>query len=150
MARVGRGRRGAPDELGLPHLAEVASSDAKRKVLAAWADGRKKRAAAFRAAHAKSGVEAPDTALLAWGSVIGVGELRSLEAVERAPGGEIAAGCLVPGAPRWQARAASVTEAVLSRPLDLPPGEILAGLDTTERIGTWTDTTRHPVHHEWR
>ena len=92
------------DKLGLPHLAEVASSDATRKVLAAWEDGRKKRAAAFRAAHAKSGVEAPDAALLAWGSVIGVGEFRSLEAVERAPGDEIAAGCLVPGAPRRQAR----------------------------------------------
>ncbi len=138
------------DELGLPRLAEVASSDATRKVLAAWADGPKKGAAAFRAAHAKSGVEAPDTALLAWGSVIGVDEVRALEAVERALGDEIAAGYLVPGAPRWQARAASVTAAVLSRPLDLPPGQTLAGMVTTERIGTWIDTTRHPVHQAWR
>ena len=43
-----------------------------------------------------------------------------------------------------------MTEAVLSRPLDLPPGQTLAGLVTTERIGTWIDGARHPVHQEWR
>ena len=43
-----------------------------------------------------------------------------------------------------------MTEAVLSRPLDLPPGQTLASLVTTERIGTWIDAARHPVHQEWR
>ena len=138
------------DELGLPHLAEVASSETTQKVLAAWAHGREKGAAAFRAAHAKSGVEPPDTALLAWGSVMSADEARALDAVERALGDAVAAGNLVPGAPRWQAKAAAITDAVLSRPLDLPPGQTLAGLVTTERIGTWIDTARHPVHQEWR
>ncbi len=138
------------DELGLPHLADVARSAATRTVLAAWAHGRKEGAAAFRAAHAKSGVEPPDTALLAWGSVMGVDEVRALDAVERALGDAVAAGTLVPGAPRWQTKAAAITDAVLSRPLDLPPGQTLAGLVTTERIGTWIDAARHPVHQEWR
>lgn len=40
--------------------------------------------------------------------------------------------------------------AVLSRSLDLPPGQTLAGLVTTERIGTWIDAARHPMHQEWR
>jgi len=138
------------DELGLPHLAEVARSATTRSVLAAWAHGRKEGAAAFRSAHARSGVEPPDTALLAWGSVMGVDELRALDAVERALGDAVAAGTLVPGAPRWQAKAAAITDTVLSRPLDLPPGQTLAGLVTTERIGTWIDAARHPVHQEWR
>ena len=138
------------DELALPHLADVARSETTQKVLAAWAHGRKEGAAAFRAAHAKSAVGPPDTALLAWGSVMGADEARALDAVERALGDAVAAGTLVPGAPRWRAKAAAITEAVLSRPLDLPPGQTLAGLVTTERIGTWIDTARHPVHQEWR
>lgn len=138
------------DELGLPHLADVARSEATQKVLAAWAHGYKKGAAAFRAAHANSGVEPPDTALLAWGSVMGVDEVRALEAVERALGDAVGAGSLVPGAPRWHAKAAAITDAVLSQRLDLPPGQTLAGLVTTERIRTWIDTARHPVHLEWR
>jgi hypothetical protein len=138
------------DELGLKHLADLARSSETEKVLAAWRQGREKGAAAFRVAHAKSGVEPPDTTLLAWGSIMGVDEVRALDIVESALGDAIAAGNLVPGAPRWHAKAASITEAVLSRPLDLPPGQTLAGLVTTERIGTWIDSARHPTHKEWR
>jgi hypothetical protein len=138
------------DELGLKHLADLARSSETEKVLAAWTQGRDKGAAAFRAIHAKSGVEPPDTTLLAWGSIMGVDEVRALDIVERALGDAIAAGDLVPGAPRWHSKAASITEAVLSRPLDLPPGQTLAGLVTTERIGTWIDSARHPMHQEWR
>jgi hypothetical protein len=138
------------DELGLKQLAEVARSQETQRVLAAWVQGRDKGAAAFRAAQAKSGVEPPDTALLAWGSIMGTDEARALDAVERALGDAVGAGDLLPGAPRWQAKAAAITEAVLSRPLDLPPGQTLAGLVTTERIGTWIDAARHPMHQEWR
>jgi hypothetical protein len=138
------------DELGLKQLAEVARSEETQKVLAAWVQGRDKGAAAFRAAQAKSGVEPPDTALLAWGSIMGTDEARALDTVERALGDAVGAGDLLPGAPRWQAKAAAITEAVLTRPLDLPPGQTLAGLVTTERIGTWIDAARHPMHQEWR
>jgi hypothetical protein len=138
------------DELGLKQLAELSRSEETGKVLAAWRHGRDKGAAAFRAAQTKSGVEPPDTDLLAWGSIIGVDEARALDAVERALGEAVGAGDLLPGAPRWQAKAAAITEAVLCRPLDLPPGQTLAGLVTTERIGTWIDAARHPMHQEWR
>ena len=80
------------DELGLKHLAEVARSEETQKVLAAWGRGRDKGAAAFRAAQAKSGVEPPDTALLAWGSIMGVDEARALDTVERALGDAVATG----------------------------------------------------------
>lgn len=138
------------DELGLKHLAELSRSDETGKVLAAWRHGRDKGAAAFRAAQGKSGVQPPDTELLAWGSIMGVDEARALDTVERALGDAIATGELFPGAPRWHAKAAAITEAVLSRPLDLPPGQTLAGLVTTERIGFWIDAARHPLHQEWR
>lgn len=138
------------DELGRPQLAEVTRSAPTQEVLVGWAQGPAQGAAAFRAAHARSGVEPPDTALLAWGSIMGVDEAGALDTVERALGDAVAAGDLVPGAPRWQAKAAAITEAVLSRPLDLPPGQALAGLVTTERVGTWIDAGRHPVHQEWR
>ena len=78
------------DELGLKHLADVARSEETQKVLAAWVQGRDKGAAAFRAAQAKSGVEPPDTALLAWGSIMGVDEARALDTVERALGDAVA------------------------------------------------------------
>ncbi len=81
---------------------------------------------------------------------MGTDEARALDTVERGLGDAVGAGDLLPGAPRWQAKAAAITETVLSRPLDLPPGQTLAGLVTTERIGTWIDAARHPMHQEWR
>ncbi len=138
------------DELGLKHLAEVARSATTSAVLTAWVQSHAKGVAAFRSAQKKSGVEPPDTAMLAWGSIMGLDEARALETVERALGDSVAAGNLVPGAPRWQAKAVAITKAVLSRPLDLPPGQTLAGLVTTERVGTWISAARHPQHHAWR
>ena len=138
------------DDLGLALLADVARSEQTASVLAAWRQSRTKGAAAFRSAHAKSGVEPPDTTLLAWGSVMGVDEVRALDAVERALGDAVAAGHLVPGAARWQSKAAVITESVLGRKLELPPGQTLAGLVTTERIGSWIDAARQPMHQAWR
>ena len=138
------------DDLGLTRSADVARSEQTASVLAAWRQSRTKGAASFRSAHAKSGVEPPDTALLAWGSVMGVDQARALDSVERSLGDAVAAADLVPGAARWQSKAAAITESVLGRTLELPPGQTLAGLVTTERIGTWIDAARQPVHQEWR
>ncbi len=138
------------EELGRAHLAQVARSDETRMVLAAWDRGLQEGAAVFRSALSKSGVEAPDTPVLAWGAVMGVDEARALDTVERALGDAIATHELTPGAARWRARAAAITESVLCRPLDLPPGQTLAGLVTTERVGTWIDGSRHPVQRGWR
>jgi hypothetical protein len=138
------------DELGMKNLASVARSEVTGRVLAAWRQGDDKGAAAFQAADAKSGVRPPDTPLLAWGSIMGMDEAGARGVVERALGDAVAAGDLVPGASGWQAKAAALTEALLNRPLDFPPGQTLLGLITTERIGTWIDAARHPVHRAWR
>lgn len=138
------------DELDMGRLAELARSEATKKVLAAWSREPSEGAAAFRAAHAKSGVQPPDTALFAWGPICGADEARARDVVERALGAAVAAGELVPGTARWHAKAVALTEAVLCRPLDLPPGQTLAGLVTTERVSIWVDDARHPTLHAWR
>lgn len=80
------------DELDMTRLAEIARSKQTAAVLAAWATGPDAGAKAFRAAHGISGVEPPDTAALAWGSVMGSDEAGALDAVERALGDAVAAG----------------------------------------------------------
>ena len=138
------------DELGLGRLAGIARSGQTAVVLDAWVEGPKIGAAVFRSAHGDSGVDPPDTPLLAWGSIMGVDEARALDTVERALAGAIDARQLVPGVPRWRVKASEITQNVLSARLDLPPGQTLAGLVATERIGTWNDSARHPLHKEWR
>ncbi|MDX6646692.1 MAG: hypothetical protein QOK40_2419, partial [Miltoncostaeaceae bacterium] len=130
--------------------AHIARSGRNAAVLAAWAQGPQAGAAALRAALGASGVEPPDTAALAWGQVMGSDEADALEIVERALGDAVAAGTLLPGRPRWRQAAEALTEQVLTRPLDFPPGQTLAGMVTTERVGAWIDSARHPLHREWR
>jgi len=138
------------DELAMTRLAEIARSEQTAVVFAAWATGADAGAKAFRAAHGSSGVEPPDTAALAWGSVMGSEEACALDAVERALGEAVAAGELRPGGPRWRSAAVAITERVLTTPLDIPPGQSWAGLVTTERVAHWVDSARHPQLAEWR
>ncbi len=138
------------DELGLAQLAQVARSDETTAVLGAWENGSDRGAKAFRNAHGVSGVEPPDTELLAWGSVMGGDEAVALDTVERALGDAVRSGELVPGAQRWRSRATAITEQVLTRRLDLPPGQTLVGLVITERLGQWVNSARHPLLGEWR
>ncbi len=113
------------DELDMKRLAEIARSDQTAAVLAAWATGPGLGAKAFRAAHGSSGVEPPDTPGLAWGSVMGSDEACALDAAERALGEAVATGELVPGRSRWRSAAVAITEQVLTRPLEVPPGQSL-------------------------
>ena len=138
------------DELGLAHLAAVARSERTATVHHAWRLGIPEGARAFRDAQASSGVQPPDTPVLTWGSVMGSDESAALDAVERALGEAVRCGTLVPGAPRWRSRAEAITVDVLSRPLDLPPGQTLAGLVTTERVAHWVDAAHHPTLQAWR
>jgi hypothetical protein len=138
------------DELGLVHLSAIARSEQTASVLAAWDKGSKAGGTAFHSAHASSGVEPPDTSVLAWGSIMGSDEAAALDMAERALGEAITDGKLVPGGTRWRSIAAAITEDVLTRTLDIPPGQSLAGLITTERVGVWIDSARHDELKEWR
>lgn len=125
------------DELGLDRYAGIARSETTAGLLDAWLAGRSTWRRKFGAAMRASGVEPLDTDVLAWGTVFGPDENRARGAVERALEAAIVAGELVPSARRWKDTAAAITRATLTAPLDLPPGQTLATLVTTERAEHW-------------
>lgn len=138
------------EELGLTRLAGVARSRQTAVVLAAWDNGPEPGVRAFRRARRSSGVEPPDTSVLAWGSVMGGDEASAHEAIERALGRAVGTGALEPGTPRWRAVATAITEKVLTQPLENPPGQSYAGLVATERVAHWIDSAGDPVLGAWR
>ena len=138
------------DELGLDRYAEIARSDITRDVLDAWRDDEEQGRKRFLATYAASGVDAPDTALLQWGSVMGLDEAAARDTVERALEDAIVAGELRPGAKGWRQVAARVCDATLRAALDDPGGQTLYTRITTERVETWISSARVPAHRRWR
>ena len=138
------------EAVGKGRLSDIARSAQTAEVLGAWRADPAEGAAACRSAQAASGVEPPDTEVLAWGSILGPEEADALGAVERALSHAVANGELVPGGSRARADARRITDRVLTTPLELPPGQTLAGLVTTERISHWIELAGHPALSEWR
>jgi hypothetical protein len=138
------------EALGRGRLSDIARSAQTAEVLAAWRTDPVSGATACRSAQRASGVEPPDTDILAWGLVMGPAEADALDAVERALGDAVASGELGPGKSRAPATARRITERVLTTPLELPPGQTLTGLVTTERISHWIQLARPPILSEWR
>jgi hypothetical protein len=138
------------EAVGKGRLSDIARSAQTAEILGAWRADPAAGAAACRSAQVASGVEPPDTEVLAWSSILGPQEADALGAVERALSHAVASGELVPGAARARAAARRITERVLTTPLELPPGQTLAGLVTTERISHWIELARHPALSEWR
>jgi hypothetical protein len=61
-------------QVGKERLADIARSDVTAEVLEAWSEDEAAGAAACRAAQVASGVEPPDTNILAWSTVMGPAE----------------------------------------------------------------------------
>jgi hypothetical protein len=137
-------------QVGNERLANIARSDVTAGVLEAWSEDPAAGAAACRAAQVASGVEPPDTDILAWSTVMGPAETIALEEVERALSDAVARNELVPGASRARTTAIAITERVLTTSLDLPPGQTFTGLVTTERISHWIALAKHPELQQWR
>lgn len=125
------------DELGLERYAALSRSDTTTEVLDAWARSPKEGHARATKARAASGVAAPETDLLAWGTVIGGAESEAMEAVERALEATIVAGELVPGGRGWKGKAAAVAERTLQASVDDVSGQSWLTLVTTERVESW-------------
>jgi hypothetical protein len=132
------------EELDLHRYAALARSDTTTEILDSWAHDPRAGHERATAARQASGVGAPDTELLVWGQTFGAAEARALESVERALEAAIVVGELVAGGRGWKARAAEVTDRELQAPLDLPPGQTLLTMVTTERIERWITTVRDP------
>ncbi|MBP9067393.1 MAG: hypothetical protein KBF84_15105, partial [Candidatus Microthrix sp.] len=71
-------------ELGLDRYAQIARSDTTTRILDAWREGPAVGSGAAAAAREASGLVAPDTDALAWGSIMGGEEATALDAIERA------------------------------------------------------------------
>jgi len=136
--------------LGLDRYAAIARSVTTGAVLDAWEEAPGKGFPAFRSATAASGVEPPDTELLAWGEVFGMEEAWALQAVEVALEEAIVAGRLQPGMGSWRKVAARVSDGVLQAP---PSGDAaMTRLQAvlSERIDTWV-LHGHPAElRAWR
>lgn len=133
------------DELGLERYAALARSDTTAEVLEAWARSSKEGHARATKARAASGVAAPDTDLLTWGTVFGGAESEAIDAVERALEAAIVAGELVPGGRGWKAQATAIAERTLEASLDAVPGQSWLTLVTTERVESWLRTSEPTV-----
>jgi hypothetical protein len=123
---------------GLERYAALCRAPETHLLLDAWQDNDHEPARkTMREAIASSGVDPPNTALMAWGSVWGMAEHSASRRVSQALEQAIVAGELVPGGRGWKQLAARITEVSLTLPrLDLRGGTMLEAV-CRERCESW-------------
>ena len=100
---------------GLERYAALCRAPETHRLLDAWqVDDNEPARKTMKAAFVSSGVVPPDTALIRWGSVLGVAEHAASRRVSQTLEQAIDAGELVPGARGWKQQAARITEATLT------------------------------------
>ena len=137
-------------ELGLDRYAQIARSDTTARILDAWREGPTAGSAAAAAAREASGLVAPDTDALAWGSIMGGEEATALDAIERALEERLVRSGVDPEGRSWKRVAHETTEATLDASLEFPPGQSLLTMIVTERVEIWIDGVREPRVVAWR
>ena len=123
--------------VGMERYAEVCICPRTETILTAYGDGHEAGIAAYAEAVERSSTAPPDTALLAWGPVMGPDERAAYDACAAAIELAIASGELVPGSRGWRARRASLVDRWLTTPPPAPDGP--AGRPDPAR--------RHGAHH---
>ena len=137
-------------ELGLDRYAGIANSGATARILEAWREGPEVGHAEASAARAASGVVAPDTDALAWGTIMGGEEATALDAIERALEDRLVGSGVDPEGRAWKRTAYETTEATLDASLEFPPGQSLLTMIVTERVESWIDGVREAQVAAWR
>ena len=137
-------------ELGLDRYAQIARSDTTTRILDAWREGPAVGSGAAAAAREASGLVAPDTDALAWGSIMGGEEATALDAIERALEDRLVRSGVDPEGRSWKRAAQETTEATLDASLEFPPGQSLFTMIVTERVESWIDGVREPRVAAWR
>ena len=130
----------ALEAAGLDRYAALCRSEATHQVIARWepdADGARGQ---LRRLMEDSGVEPPDTQLLAWGDVQGMEEYAASWRVSRALESAIEDGRLVPGARGWKRVAEGVAEATLLGPAAPDDERPLVSVVIAERCADWLRT----------
>lgn len=117
--------------------AEVCRSPETERLLRAWDQEDPDAGRRFRKLLDGSGIEPPDTELLAWGSLMGLEEARVREQVALALEQAIEEGRLAPGGPGFRRRQAQVANAALCERWD--GDEALTRLEAVqaERLERW-------------
>jgi hypothetical protein len=113
--------------------AEMCRSDETDELLQAWEADDPSAWKRFRELLGRSGLEPPDTDLLAWGQVMGLEEARVREQVAIA----LEEGRLAPGGPRFRRRQAQVVNAALLEPWDGGDGRSRLDAVHAERLERW-------------
>lgn len=117
--------------------AEVCRSPETEQLLRAWEAEDPAAWETFRDLLDGSGIEPPDTDLLAWGGVMGLEEARVREQVATALEEAIEAGDLTPGARGFRRRQAEVANAALYEPWDGDDGRSRLEAVQDERLERW-------------
>jgi len=117
--------------------AEVCRSPETDDLLRAWEAEDPAAWERFRELLDGSGIEPPDTDLLAWGGVMGLEEARVREQVATALEEAIEAGELTPGARGFRRRQAEVASAALREPWDGDDGRSRLEAVHDERLERW-------------
>jgi hypothetical protein len=117
--------------------AEVCRSPETDDLLRAWEAEDPAAWERFRELLDGSGIEPPDTDLLAWGGVMGLEEARVREQVATALEQAIEAGELTPGARGFRRRQAEVADAALREPWDGDDGRSRLEAVRGERLERW-------------
>ena len=125
---------------GLGRYAAVCGSPQTHRLLDLWQhDDREPARKAMNEAIRSSGVEPPDTPLMAWGSVQGQAEHAARRRVSQALEQTVEAGELVPGQRGWKQLAVRITEVSLQLPrVELRGGSLLAAVGR-ERAESWAN-----------
>ena len=119
--------------------ADTCRARATDELLCAWEQGDPGAWRRFRQLLEHSGLEPPDTELLAWGQVMGLVEACAREEVATALEEAIEAGRLSPGMRGFCHRQAEVADAALREPLDGGDGGSRLETVHTERLEHWLE-----------
>ena len=117
--------------------AEVCRSTETDELLCAWEAEDPSAPRRLRELLDRSGIEPPDTELLAWGSVMGLEEARVREQVATALEQAIEDGRLSPGTPGFRRRQAEIADAALHEPSDADTAGSRLQVVRSERIERW-------------
>lgn len=120
-----------------PAYAELCRSDDTSSLLAAWEEGDPDAPARLEELLERSGLEPPDTPLLAWGSVMGSVEARLRDEAALALESAVEAGRLVPGRTGFERAQLAYVEAFLHDPRAELDGRTPLAAIHEERIERW-------------
>lgn len=148
--RVAEGAAALLDELGLDRYAAIARSDVTANILAAWRESPGIGFGRYKSSMIASGVEPPDTDLLAWGQIMGTAEVSVLAHVECALEAAIVAGALMPAAKGSKQMAREVCMRAIQEPIPEVPTQSWLTLVITERVEQWVDARRSERLRSWR